>query len=640
MTAIAGFWAFRAVADPAQRCARALEAQQVYGNERPATWSDGIVAVGKRLFRTLDEDRFDHGPVIGGGGRWVLVADVRLDDRDELFSELGVPSAEQGRLSDSDLVMRAVERWQEDALGRLVGEFALALWDRRDDRLFLARDFLGQRPLHFRRDSSFFAFSSMPKGLHALPEIPWGPEEEAIDEQLALLPESGRSSFFRGIDRVLPGEMLVVTAGGTSSRRHWSYDREPLRLARAEDYAEAVREIFDRSVAARLRGAGGHVAAHLSGGLDSSATAATAARLVGPEGRVTAFTAVPREGYGREEGAARLWDEGPLAAAVAALYPNMDHVLVRSGAVSPFAALDRNFFLFERPVMNLCNHVWLEAIAAEARQSGHKVLLTGQSGNMSFSYTGLPRLSELLSRGRLIQLAREALALRKHGRPLRSATANAFGPFVPAPLWRLMKQVRGGRLGIRDYTALSAERGAAMLGKGAQSGWDFEYRPGRDSVAERLAGLAGMDRGNFQKGWLAGWGVDVRDPTADRRLVELCLSIPDEQYLVGGYTRALARRAFSDRLPPAVVKGTRRGLQAADWHEGFRGALDEAREEVERIAGLPSAAASLDIGRMKRLLENVPKTGWNSPAVEMEYRLALLRGISAGHFLRRATGRN
>jgi asparagine synthase (glutamine-hydrolysing) len=77
-----------------------------------------------------------------------------------------------------------------------------------------------------------------------------------------------------------------------------------------------------------------------------------------------------------------------------------------------------------------------------------------------------------------------------------------------------------------------------------------------------------VDLGNYNKGMLAGWGLDWRDPTADRRLVEYCLSVPMEQYLGAGERRWLGRRALSDRLPAAVLDAKDRGYQAVDWHEG------------------------------------------------------------------------
>lgn len=641
MTALAGFWATDGGADPAAACERMLRAQQVYAPDLPKVKSDGPAAIGRRLFKLLPEDVHDRGPVTGSDGRSLLVADARIDNRADLCAALGIAADEARGLADSAIILRVLERWGEDGVDRLYGDFALAWWDGANRRLVLARDYGGQRPLHFHRGSGFFAFASMPKGLHALEQVPVAPDEEAMARFLALLPQQGGTlTFFRGIEAVPPAHLCIVTGSGVSLRRYWNPSPAPLRLARQEDYAEAVRESLDRAVAARLRGAGGKVGTHLSGGLDSSAVTATAARLLAGEGKVTAFTAVPREGYDGRIGRGRFADEGGHAAAVAAMYPNIDHVLIRSGHRSPLANLDRNFFLYERPVLNLCNAVWSDAIAEAARERNLSVLLSGQYGNMSFSYTGLELLPELLARGQLAKLAKLAVQLRRHGTRLESVASHALGPFLPAWLWAGINRLRGRRVTVDDYSAIDAQRLEGLRDAARAAGLDLSYRPRRDPVGTRLWVIGRMDLAPYHKGMLGGWGVDMRDPTADRALMELCLSIPTEAYLEGGRARALARDAFADRLPPIIVEETRKGYQAADWHEGLSAARPELAEELGRIGALPEAEGLLDTRRLQGLGEDWPEGDWNVGANQSRYRLAMLRGVSGGHFLRKASGSN
>ncbi|HEX8240758.1 MAG TPA: asparagine synthase-related protein [Allosphingosinicella sp.] len=642
MTAIAGYWSLDQRPDAAAQCERMLKSQQIYGPQPPAVASDGAIALGQRLFAAAAEDRRPPRVAAGAGGATLLVADARLDNREELFEALGIAAAEGRGLTDPAIMLRALERWDEAAVERFQGAFAFAFWDARRGRLLLARDFLGHRPLHYARRDRFFAFASMPKGLHALPEIPPAPDREAVAAFLALVPEDGSETFFRGIEKVRPGERVAVTREGLSATRWWQPSLEPLRLKGTGEYAEALREHFDRAVAVRLRGAGTAVAAHLSGGLDSSAVAATAARLMAPAGgRVTAFTSVPREGYDGSDVKNAFTDEGPYAAAVAALYPNMDHVLVRNGG-SPFADLDRLFFLYERPFLNLCNGVWMHKIMDLARERGHRVLLSGASGNMSFSYDGMPLLTQLLSRGRLLALARESLALVRNGTRVGTVAAQTLGPFLPAPLWRAISRIRGKGRKLTDYTAISPEALQAyrIAERGAERGLDSSYRPRRDAHELRLWALRRIDTGNYNKGYLAGWGIDVRDPTSDRRLVEFCLTVPTDQYLRHGVRRALARTAFADRLPAKIVNERLKGYQAADWHEGLVAARDELGSELGRIEASAEASATLDHAAMRRLAESMPAEGWNKPGITQRYRLALLRGVSAGHFLRKAAGSN
>src|SRR3982751_2755001 len=127
-----------------------------------------------------------------------------------------------------------------------------------------------------------------------------------------------------------------------------------------------------------------------------------------------------------------------------------------------------------------------------------------------------------------------------------------------------------------------------------------------------------MDYGEYRKGVLAGWGLDKRDATADIRLIQFCPSRPLDMLLKDGVRRPLARAALADRLPPAVLDERRKGYQAADWAEGISGDL---------------AGISALIGPLPALVRDWPAGGWADPQVIARYRVGLLTGLSAGHFI-------
>ena len=644
MTALAGLWHFDGRPDAAQNCARMLAAQEVYGRHDGAQWSDGDVALGRRLMRVLPEDDFDRQPLIGGGGRYVLVADTRLDNREDLAAALGIPPQQASTLCDASILLAALERWGELCLDHLVGDYAFAFWDGTRRRLLLARDPLGQRPLHYHRSKRLFAFASMPKGLHALSEVPYAPNEERIAECLALMPETGSQSFFQGVERVQPGHVVLITSEGLSSRRHWQPSATRLQLRRPEDYSEALRALLDQAVKCRLRGTG-DVGVYLSGGLDSGAVAATAARLLAnSDRRIVALTGVPREGYDGPVPRNRIINEGPLAAATAALYPNIDHVVVPNQGGSPLAGLDRSFFLYDRPLNGLSAAAWTNSLDYAVQKRNLKVTLGGDLGNMGLSYNGLELLPELLSSGRWLHLVREARALVKSRRMRwRGVMANTLGPWCPESLWRwLNKKVNGHALEIGNYTALNPRRLAELdiVSRAKASNLDLAYRPWKNGFAMRLWALQRVDPGNFRKAGLAGWQVDHRDPTADVRLLEFCLSVPTDQFMRGGVQRSLAKRALADRLPREVLEEPRRGLQVADWHEDLTAARRDIVDELGRLDHCAAASQALDLPRLHRLAENWPAGAWERDEVMIPYRYALLRAIAVGHFLRRATGAN
>lgn len=644
MTALAGIWNFSGRTDSTAALDRMLAAQRIYGPDGTARWDGGDIAMGRALFELLPEDVHDRGPIAGEDGRVQLVADVRLDNRDELAEALGIDPVEARRLPDAAFILRAWQRWQLDLFAHLYGDYAFALWDEPGQRLILARDHIGGRPLHYHRGEGFLAFASMPKGLHALPDVPYAPDEVRAAAFLALMAERGARSFFAGISRVEAGQCVIVERSGIRTFQHWQPPARAAELDPAIDYAEGLRAHLDRAVAARLRGAGTRAGAHLSAGFDSSSVCATAARqMAASGGKVTAFTSVPRRGFEGRPVPGRLGDEGDLAAATAAMYPNIEHVRVHADGVSPLDELDRDFFLFERPLANAEIQHWWNQINAVARDRGIRVMLTAAAGNATASFTGLSRLPELAARGRFAQLFRVARTLvRNRELRWRGVAIHAFGPWMPRRLWVALYGWRSGiRLDLSSYSLLNEERLAAVKADDADhSDYDPAYRPRRDSTDLQRWMLGRVDFGNNQKGALAGWGVDLRDATTDRRLIEYCMSIPVEAFLAGGKLRGLAKAAFAGLLPAEVLAERRKGHQSADWYEGFAPQRERIRDEVARLAQVDAASTALDVEAMHRLVEDWPAGDWGASGVEMRYRYALLRGLVSGHFLRKSSRSN
>jgi asparagine synthase (glutamine-hydrolysing) len=643
MTAIAGLWRINGRPDAAEGCRRMLTSLKIYGPDGTGIIDEGDIALGRQLSRLLPEDIYDRQPLRGKSGA-ILVADVRIDNREEVAAALRMPNGELRTKSDADLMLAAFERWGDRCFERLVGDYACAIWEKKYRRLLLAVDALGMRPLYFHRADGLIAFASMPKGLHALSEVPYLPDEEHVTDFLLLMADCGPNSFFHGVQKIECGCLAIVTETGFTVRRHWEPARQMPPLSSSAAYAEGLRERLDEAVRCRLRGAT-DVAAHLSAGYDSAAVTSTAARLLGPDGgRVHAFTAVPSKSYSATGPSQCLFDEGPLAGATSAMYANIDHALVRSTGRSPLENLDRNFFLYDQPMLNLCNLVWTDAIQDEARARKLSVMLVGMMGNMTLSYDGSERLPALLGSGRIGTWFREARALAKAKKGWPGVLAGSAGPWIPLPIWRWANRLRGRtHCDPLLYAALNqtASDLPDLHQEARERELDMCHRPWKDGFAMRLWVIRrGGARGAYFKGVLAGWGIDMRDPTADRRLVEFCLAVPMKEYLSQGQTRMLAKRALADRLPSAVLEAPYKGYQAVDWHEGLTAGRGPLVEEIARLGSSSSAARVLAVNRLRKSVEEWPTGGWEKPAIVAEYRLALLRALSTGHFLRRATGAN
>jgi len=273
-----------------------------------------------------------------------------------------------------------------------------------------------------------------------------------------------------------------------------------------------------------------------------------------------------------------------------------------------------------------------------------RVILEGGFGNLGLSYDGVELLPELFRSGRWLRLWWEASALVASRRMRwRGVLAKTAGPWCPPVLWGWLNKIAGRYApSVRDYTPIHPRRldELNLPARARVRNHDPSYRPWKDGFVKRLYCLQHTDPGNYKKATLGGLQVDYRDPTADVRLLEFCLSVPMEQFLRGGTPKALAYRALADRLPKQVLEERRRGVQVADWHEDFAAARGSIVEELDRLEACPPAAAALDLPRLRRLTETWPSGGWERDDVRIPYRYALLRGIAAGHFLRRATGAN
>jgi asparagine synthase (glutamine-hydrolysing) len=621
--------------DDLERMMRALAA---LGPDRAAFWHDGAVALGMRQMAMLPEDRFDRQPWRARDGGLVLVANARIDNRAELARALGLAADAQQVMSDSEMLLVAYERWGRGCLDRIVGEFAFAAWDARERRLFCARSHLRGPTLYYHCSARFFAFATTASGLFALPDVPRALDERRLACGLALLPGETNGTFYRDIFCVPPGHCLSVSDDEVKLERYWRLDvTRRIRLASDGDYVDALRETFAQAVAAHLRSI--HpVGTHLSSGCDSTAVTAMAARLQQPARQdLTAFTAAPRAGYGEPGNIGRVVDESPLAAEIAARLGNVCHIVVRPDEQRLLNVIHRGHGLYGRPIQLAMNLGWIERILEAARKRGIRVLLTGAGGNMSISYDGLPRLAALFRTGHWLALARETAALRSHGIGRRRLIDIALGPFMPGPLWR--RWARSGKartLELADYCAINpafaAEVGLPAIAR--SMGRSLDLRPEADGRIGRRRYFEANDGGDFRIGFLGGWGIDVRDPTCDRRLVEFCLAIPDDQFLRGGERKFLYRRAFETIIPAAEIVARKFGYQGADWHEGLTAARDDIASELDRLERSAPARRALDLPRLRRLVEDWPSGGWHRSDVAENYRLLLVRALAAGMFIR------
>jgi asparagine synthase (glutamine-hydrolysing) len=579
----------------------------------------GDAALGIDLRPSLPEDRSDRQPLYAAG-RFLLIADVRLDNRAELLAELGIDYG----APDAELLLAAWLRWQDRCFHKLVGDYAFAVWDQAERTLTLARDPTGQRPLFYKHWSGRTVFASTPAAL-----IQANRSGELFDfAQLAATltgrRNDGEETCFANVRRVRPGHGITIGPRGVSTWRHWWPSQDGLRLT-DEGYVEAYRDRLKQAVEARLRRQSGLVAVHLSSGYDSSAVAAMAAQ-VSPGQKPTAFTAAPREGFDGPVPRGRIADESALAGLTARQH-GLEHVVIRPSS-GVLTGLREHCRLYQDPNFSLVNLEWLREVLAAAKALGVSTLLSGEMGNLTLHSGGLPVLAEWLRVGAMRRWWSEARAAAGSGQARwRGVLVNSFDARIPGALRDALERRFLGVPAIEERSFVRRE----WLDVTRHSSRHKTEAPYTGRYRGRFDMIAATDSGLFRKGSLAQFGIDERDPTADRRVLDFSFALPPEQLLHDGVWRPLARRALAGLLPPQVLDAPLRGCQGADWYE--RWGPGEALQLLEEITSSRAANELLDLDKMRAAIEGWPCGGWAESRQIMIYRTRLPMALVTGVFL-------
>ena len=245
------------------------------GPDDEGTFSDTDIALGHRRLSIIDLETGRQPIPNEDGSIWVVLNGEIYNHRD-LRALLETKGHIFKTRSDTEAIVHAYETWGHAFVEHLRGMFALALWDRRERRLVLARDRVGKKPLYYATVGERLIFASEIKALLAHPGLDRFLDLEAVSDYLSLLYIPRDKTIFRGVRKLLPGYQLIAGPTGSSLRRYWDirFAPEPTDESRA---AERVAELLSEAVGVRLA-SDVPLGAFLSGGLDSSAVVGMMAR--------------------------------------------------------------------------------------------------------------------------------------------------------------------------------------------------------------------------------------------------------------------------------------------------------------------------------------------------------------------------
>ena len=608
MCGICGFVETGLTADEGHARLRAMSDTLAHrGPDDAGVWFDPASGVGlaNRRLAIVDLSPDGHQPMNSPRGRYWIAFNGEVYNHRELRAELENPLAGavaglRGR-SDTEVLLAAFERWGiEGALTRAVGMFALALWDRHERRLTLARDRLGEKPLYYGWSDGVFLFGSELKALRAHPRFRSEIDRESLAQYLRYSAVPAPRSIYRGIAKLLPGTLLRLDEGTIASRAqpqpeaYWSLARvaedgvsDPFRGSDDEARAELER-LLGQAVEQQML-ADVPLGALLSGGIDSSTVVALMqARSIEP---VRTFTI----GF-----AERAYDEADAAHAVAR-HLGTNHEALEVTPAEAMAVVPRLPRVYDEPFADSSQLPTLLVCALVRRHV--TVGLSGDGGDELFGgYNRHLWARRIWERVRPLPAPARAWAARAitAASPTRwDRWYEAGKPLLPATLHQRMvgeKMHKLARLLSADsrsalYEALVANWGrdeSPLLGHRAgrspsTAPFDGPALPGLASEVMYLDAkhylsddvLTKVDRASMAV------GLEVRAPFLDHRVVEFAWRLPLGMKLRGGRGKWLTRQVLQQYVPKGLVERPKMGFGVPldawlrgplrEWAEGLLG---------------------------------------------------------------------
>ncbi len=252
------------------------------GPDRKKVWMEDNIGMGHTLFKTTFEAEYENQPSTLDQNIWITCS-ARIDDRENLVKKLGISTQiNLNKTPDSDLILHAYKKWGEDCLDHLLGDFAFVIWDKQREKLFCARDRFGTNQLYFAQKHNALIICNSLHAIRQHPQVSDTLNDRAVAGFLLFGDHTWIDKSITILNDVncLPAtHKLVYHNKKVSIKRYWDVplDLPLIKYKNESDYIEHFREIFKTAVADRIRTSS--VTISMSGGMDSSAIAATVRQL-------------------------------------------------------------------------------------------------------------------------------------------------------------------------------------------------------------------------------------------------------------------------------------------------------------------------------------------------------------------------
>jgi asparagine synthase (glutamine-hydrolysing) len=587
MCGIAGWYRRGGKAVPQGALSAACDRLRHRGPDDAGYFIDGDFGFGMRRLSVIDVEG-GHQPIFSPDARHAIVFNGEIFNHPELRRELEGTYDFQTDHSDTETILAAYLRWGDDAWTRLEGMYAVAIWDKLEKRLVLARDPIGIKPLVVSEQNEGLAFASEIGALRALPEHRFELDDNGIDDFFCFGHTLPPRTIFREVRPLEPGHLLRISAkGGAECRRFWKPRIQVLNGVSEDEWVEETRRRIIETVGKHML-ADVPVGAFLSGGVDSSAVAAAMAR--NSSAPFKAFT-VGFPGSPRDE---------TVQAAGIARHLGIEHVVLPMQPQTAEDVLPAVQGAFDEPTAaTSAVPLWYLSRAAAEHV---KVVLCGEGGDEVFLGYNRQRWAQRMARFKPL---------------IEAVGAGGLVGSLPELRWRkwnygrqLARQfVEGARLSDgyeRFFAAVSIT--TPEVREDIYDPAFFRRHEARNSFAARasnhfpkderaqLSELEQFEMGDLEVHLPASMcqrldrssmahSVEARVPFLSHHFVEWALTIPSELKLRGSTGKYVLRRAVEPWFPKGALSQGKIGFQLpfADW---FMGGFNDFAREAWRSSGV------------------------------------------------------
>ena len=557
------------------------------GSDADNIWRDRYIAFGHRMLWTTPESLVEKLPATSLDGNFTITADARIDNREELISQLQLADTAE-IITDSQIIIAAYQKWNSACVERLIGDFAFAIGDRTERKLLCARDPYGVKPFYYYYAAGTFIFATEIKAILCLSEVSDRPNDLTIAYYLQGTFQNRVDTFYQDIFKLPPASRLEVGNDNISIQKYWTPNLDKtLKLNSDGEYAEAYLEVFTQAVNCRLR-SNFAIGSTLSGGLDSSSIVCVARELLQQQRhKLKTFSAIFKE--------ATASDETPFIKSVVE-QGGIEPYYIQADRFGPLTDWQEMLWHLDKPFgANLYLH-W--NLYKEAQKQGTRIFLDGFFGDDAV-FHGWEYLIDLARTFSWWKLSREVKAAARvhgynYGKSLRNYIKNYSLPvarryirdLLPLPLlqiWHKTRRLETPQLLPKPIISQKLLRKTDFKDRLAedlhQQQQSIEYIP--TSKESHYYGLLsrgitiGLEEDNAIA---AAFSLEPWFPFTDTRLTDFCLSIPVEQKMHRGFTRSIVRRALAAYLPDRVRLRPDKGDLSAGFHYGL---FNVERETLE-----------------------------------------------------------